>query len=90
MSKAKTTGVDIDAILAQHVRGRPGTQCNACIALASMPAEWQAKMAQAFADKANRSEANLVTIFAELGYVVGKTSVSRHRNRECLGSRGLA
>lgn len=89
MSKAQP-GVDIDAILAANTRKRPGTQCVACTAIASMPADWQAKVAEAFADKAGRSVANLVDILKALGHDIGKTSVERHRNRECLGSRGIA
>ena len=90
MSKAKSTGVDIDAILAGNMRKRPGTQCDTCTAIATMPANWQAKIAQVFADKTNHSIANIVDIFRALGHDIGKTSIERHRNRGCLGSRGLA
>ena len=87
MSKAKSAGVDIDAILAQHVRKRAGGTCTMCTALAEMPAEWRTKFEQAMDDTSRYSSASLVGAFERIGLTLSRSVIERHRRRECKGSR---
>lgn len=90
MSKAKSTGVDIDAILAENVRKRAGGTCTMCTALAEMPAEWRAKFEAAINDRKRYSSQSLLDAFERVGVTVSRNVVDRHRRRECVGSRGHA
>lgn len=89
MSKAQPS-VDIDAILANHVRKRAGGTCLVCAALAEMPADWRAKFEVAIDDTKRYSSMSLVGAFDKVGVTVARNSVERHRRRECLGRRGHA
>lgn len=90
MSKAQSTGVDIDAILADHTRRRPGGTCTVCAALADMPTDWRAKFEQAIDDTKRYSATSLVGAFEKVGIPLSRNSVERHRKRECMGRRGHA
>ena len=95
MSKVKPVDidaepVDIDAILAEHVRKRAGGTCSVCAALAEMPADWRAKFEVAIDDTKRYSATSLVNAFEKVDVLLVRNSVERHRNRQCLGRRGHA
>jgi len=90
VSKAKSTGVDIDAILAENVRKRAGGTCALCTALAEMPAEWRAKFEVALDDRRRYSSQSLLDAFERIGVTLSRNIVDRHRRRECVSSRGHA
>lgn len=90
MSKAKSTGVDIDAILAANVRKRAGGTCTLCTALAEMPADWRAKFEAALDDRKRYSSQSLLDAFERIGVTLSRNVVDRHRRRECVSSRGHA
>jgi hypothetical protein len=90
MSKAKSTGVDIDAILADSQRKRVGGKCNVCTALAAMPDEWRDKFEAALADTERFSASSLIGAFDRIDVTLARGSIERHRRRECVGSRGHA
>jgi hypothetical protein len=87
MSKAKSTGVDIDAILAANVRKRVGGKCNVCAALAAMPDDWRDKFEAALADTERFSATSLIGAFDKIDVTLARGSIERHRRRECVGSR---
>lgn len=89
MSKAQPS-VDIDAILANNVRKRPGGTCSLCAALAEMPADWRAKFEAAIDDRKRYSAQSLLDAFDRIGVTLARNTVDRHRRRECVGSRGHA
>jgi len=82
--------VDIDAILADSVRRKPGGTCTVCSALASMPDDWRAKFAAAINDLERYSATSLIAALERIGISVGRGAVERHRRRECMGNRGHA
>jgi hypothetical protein len=90
VSKAKSTGVDIDAILAANVRKRAGGTCTLCTALAEMPADWRAKFEAALDDRKRYSSQSLLDAFERIGVTLSRNVVDRHRRRECVSSRGHA
>ena len=90
MSKPKSTGVDIDAILAENVRKGPGGTCSVCAALAAMPAEWRQKFDAAINDRDRFSAASLIGAFERIDVHLNRGAVERHRRRECMGNRGIA
>jgi hypothetical protein len=88
MSKAKTA--DIAALLAANVRKRPGTKCAVCHALGTFDQATRDAIEAAMGDTERFAAIGLVGVLAELGHHVGRSTVERHRKRECVGSRGNA
>ncbi len=88
MSKGKT--VDIAALLAANVRKRPGTKCAVCQALGTFDQATRDAIEAAMGDTERFAANGLVGVLARLGHDVGRSTVERHRKRECLGSRGNA
>jgi hypothetical protein len=85
---SKVKPVDIDAVLAANTRRKPGGVCIVCRIVATMPADVQAKLEAAFDDRERYSAPSLTNVFTQLGHQVGRSSVERHRNRECVTHRG--
>lgn len=93
---AKTTGVDLDALLATHQKGPIGPKCRVCIVLDTVPADWRSKLQAALDDRERYSGRNLCDIINALGVTtstgmvleVGHNAVDRHRRRACLTTRG--
>ncbi len=88
MSKVKP--VDIDALLAANTRKRPGTRCVVCLALTQLDPATRNAIEAAMADTKRFAAAGLVNVLDGLGYAVGRSTVERHRKRECVASRGNA
>jgi len=92
---AKTTGVDIDAIIAANQRGPAGPKCNVCIALERMADDVRAKVQAAMDDRDRFGNRNLCDIINAIGVTsasgmpieVGHNGVTRHRNGACAASR---
>jgi hypothetical protein len=92
---AKTTGVDIDAIINANQRGPVGPRCNVCAALDRMAADVRAKVEQAMADRDRFGNRNITDIINAIGVTsasgmpieVGHNGVTRHRNSACAATR---
>ncbi len=88
---AKTTGVDIDAIISANQRGPAGPKCRVCVALDLMTADVRAKVLQAMADRDRFGNRNLQDIINALevrsstgmAIEVGINAVDRHRRGGC-------
>jgi hypothetical protein len=88
---AKTTGVDIDAIINANQRGPAGPKCRICVALDLMPADVRAKVEQAMADRERFGNRNIGDIINAIGVrsstgmpiQVGLNGVDRHRRGGC-------
>lgn len=93
---AKTTGVDIDALLTTHQKAPVGPKCRVCIVLDTVPADWRAKLQGALDDRERYSGRNICQIINALevrtssGMVltVGGNTVDRHRRGGCATNRG--
>ena len=92
---AKTTGVDIDAIINANQRGPAGPKCNVCIALERMDADVRTKVQAAMADRDRFGNRNITDIINAVGVtsttgmpiVVANNGVTRHRNGACAALR---
>jgi len=92
---AKTSGVDIDAIIAANQRGPAGPKCNVCVALDRMAADVAAKVEAAMADRDRFGNRNITDIINAIGVtsatgmpiVVANNGVTRHRNGACAALR---
>lgn len=92
---AKTTGVDLDALLVTHQKGPVGPKCRVCIVLDTVPPEWRVKLQAALNDRERYSGRNICDIMNALEVrtssgmllTVGGNTVDRHRRQACLTSR---
>lgn len=92
---SKSTGVDIDALLATHRKGPTGPKCAVCIVLATVPEDWRVKLQGALDDRERFSGRNICDIINALGVTsptgmvleVGHNAVDRHRRRACSTNR---
>ncbi len=92
---AKTSGVDIDAIISANQRGPAGPKCNVCIALDRMTDDVRAKVQAAMDDRDRFGNRNLCDIINAIGVtsatgmpiVVANNGVTRHRNGACAALR---
>ena len=92
---AKTTGVDLDALLVTHQKTVAGPKCRVCIVLATVPADWRAKLQAALDDRERYSGRNICDIINALELrtqsggliIIGGNTVDRHRRGGCLTSR---
>ena len=80
---AKSDPLDLDALLADNRRQRPGTGCTIGVALAQLPAPTATKVRAALADKDGYSATGLVAILRALGYKASRSPIERHRRGDC-------
>lgn len=80
---AKTTTPDLDALLAANTRRTPGGVCSIGTALSRMDLATRAKIQAALDDVEQFSSPGLALVFRSLGYDIARSSVGRHRAREC-------
>lgn len=94
---ARTTGVDLDALLATHQKSATtGPKCRVCVVLETVPAEWRAKLQAALDDRERYSGRNICQIINALELrtssggliVIGGNTVDRHRRGGCATNRG--
>lgn len=74
---------DIDALLAAHVKPKPGGKCMVGLALAKLDTPTRAKVVAALADRERFSADGLAAVFCGLGHDMGRSPVERHRRGAC-------
>jgi hypothetical protein len=88
---AKTSGVDIDAIISANQRGPAGPKCRICVALDLMSDDVRAKVQAAMDDRERFGNRNIGDIINAIGVrsstgmpiEVGINGVDRHRRGGC-------
>lgn len=84
MSKTRTAGIDLDALLQANRKQLPGPRCTVCVALSEADAATRTKLQAALDDPLNFPAKGLGKVFTTLGYTMGPSPVERHRRAECM------